>query len=180
MTEIIFELTKPSVAGNLMNMTTDSFAMLRARRREIAEEVRELLARKSALEAEDAELGSAEKVLLRFGAIPSEPVSRPASDFANGKPEGTPTTPNMILALLKEAHAQGKAGLEPREMQIGISRRWWPTVKSEDVGPTAWRMWKAGRLMKDGALYRLLNDAEKAASETPLSRLREILGDSEE
>jgi hypothetical protein len=61
----------------------------------------------------------------------------------------------MIMALLREAAGQGKPGLEPREMQISISKRWWPTVKSEDVGPTAWRMWKDGRLSKDGSLYSI-------------------------
>jgi hypothetical protein len=65
----------------------------------------------------------------------------------------------MILALLREAHAHGKAGLEPREMQISISKRWWPTVKSEDVGPTAWRMWKDGRLGKVGSTYMLKGTA---------------------
>jgi hypothetical protein len=142
-------------------MTTDSFALLRARRREIAEEAKELRSRLGALEAEDSELESAEKVLLRFGAVPSEPVARPASDF-NGKPEGTPTTPNMILALLREAHAQGKPGLEPKEMMISISKRWWPTVKSEDVGPTAWRMWKDRRLAKAGSLYMIPNSSAAA------------------
>jgi hypothetical protein len=137
-----------------MIMTTDSFALLRARRREISEEAKEARARLAALEAEDAELEAAEKVLLRFGAVPSEPIARPASDLA-GKPEGTPTTPSMIMALLREAVAQGKPGLEPREMMISISKRWWPSVKSEDVGPTAWRMWKDGRLAKDGSLYML-------------------------
>jgi hypothetical protein len=145
-------------AYTMFTMTTDSFALLRARRREIADEAKELRSRLAGLEAEDTELESAEKVLLRFGAVPSEPVARPTSEFS-GKPEGTPTTPNMILALLREAQGQGKAGLEPKEMQITISKRWWPSVKSEDVGPTAWRMWKDGRLAKVGSLYMLKESA---------------------
>jgi hypothetical protein len=149
-------------AYRMFPMTSDSFALLRARRREIADEAKELRSRLTSLEAEDAELESAEKVLLRFGAVPSEPVSRPTSEFS-GKPEGTPTTPNMILALLREAQGQGKPGLEPKEMQISISKRWWPSVKSEDVGPTAWRMWKAGRLNKIGSLYQIKNVPLEAA-----------------
>ncbi|MBR0838155.1 hypothetical protein JQ612_33570 [Bradyrhizobium manausense] len=136
-------------------MTTDSFALLRYRRKEIAAEVHDLQAQIEQLLAEDEELASAEKVLLRFGATPSEPVARPTAEVTSGKPEGTPTTPNMILALLREAKAQGKPGLEPKEMQITIAKRWWPSVKSEDVGPTAWRMWKDGRLDKEGSLYKL-------------------------
>ncbi|MBR0812079.1 hypothetical protein JQ544_11130 [Bradyrhizobium diazoefficiens] len=174
-------LTKPSSeAYKLAIMTTDSFALLRARRREIAEEARELGARIEALQAEDAELASAENVLLRFGAVPSEPVARPASDFSSGKPEGTPTTPNMILALLREAHAQGKDGLEPREMQISISKRWWPTVKSEDVGPTAWRMWRAGRLSKEGSLYMLPKERTETMWSTSFAPLEMPKGEMDD
>jgi hypothetical protein len=162
MRKLIASLTKPSSeAYRMFIMTTDSFALLRARRREIADEAKDLRSRLESLEAEDTELESAEKVLLRFGAVPSEPIARPASDFS-GKPEGTPTTPSMILALLREAGGQGKPGLEPKELQISISKRWWPTVKSEDVGPTAWRMWKDGRLKKAGSLYMLPNSSAAA------------------
>jgi hypothetical protein len=131
----------------------DSFALLRSRRIEIGAEVTELSERLDMLKAEDEELASAERVLMRFGAVPVEPAGVPG--LGTGKPPGTPTTPNMIMALLREAIAQGKPGLEPREMQISISKRWWPTVKSEDVGPTAWRMWKDGRLEKTGSLYSI-------------------------
>jgi hypothetical protein len=137
--------------------------MLLHRRREIATEIEGYRARINALEAEDQELAAAERVLSRFGGSREADVLLEASKQVHlaqakntaGKPEGTPTTPNMIVALLREAMMHNKPGLEPREMQIAIARRWWPSVKSEDVGPTAWRMWKAGRLDKDGSLYRL-------------------------
>ena len=149
------------VAKHIGIMATDSYSLLRARRREIATELDELRGRLEALASEDEELELAERVLSRFGAVePKE--TEVAVETGGGKPIGTPTTPNMILALLREAHAQGKTGLEPREMQISISRRWWPSVKSEDVGPTAWRMWKDGRLSKVGSLYMLPNSAAAA------------------
>lgn len=66
----------------------------------------------------------------------------------------------MIVSLLKDAERQGKRGLEPREITIGITKRWWPGVKSEDVAPTAWRMWKAGRLEKDGTVYMIRKNNE--------------------
>jgi hypothetical protein len=169
LTKLRMELTEPSSEAYKVIMTTDSFALLRARRREIAEEAKDLRTRLETLESEDAELASAEKVLLRFGAVPSEPVARPASDFSSGKPEGTPTTPNMILALLREAKAQGKPGLEPKDMQVAIARRWWPSVKSDDVGPTAWRMWKDGRLIKDGSLYSLPTETRDLVREAAAS-----------
>lgn len=140
-------------------MATDSFSLLRARRKEIATEVEDLRKQLGVLEAEDAELAAAERVLTRFGAAATQ-ETEVAAEAGGGKPAGTPTTPNMILALLREAHGQGKLGLEPREMQISISKRWWPSVKSEDVGPTAWRMWKDGRLAKEGSLYMLPKNTE--------------------
>jgi hypothetical protein len=144
-----------------MVMATDSFELLRFRRKEIAAEVHDLNERLQALGAEDSELAAAERVLMRFGAMPSD-TAAPAETGASGKPANTPTTPNMILALLREAHAQDKPGLEPREMQISISKRWWPSVKSEDVGPTAWRMWKDGRLAKVGSLYMIAGSSAAA------------------
>lgn len=147
--------------GHIMLMATDPFAMLRYRRKEIAAESHDLRAKLQALDDEDAELASAERVLSRFGNAEPDFIMYDGDKVligeakSSGKPVGTPTTPNMILALLREAMAQGKLGLEPKDMQISISKRWWPAVKSEDVGPTAWRMWKDGRLGKEGALYYL-------------------------
>jgi hypothetical protein len=142
---------------HILTMATDSFSLLRARRKEIAGEIRQLRTRLDLLESEDQELEAAEKTLLRLGAVP--PDEGEVAAETSGKPPGTPTTPNMILALLREAHAQGKAGLEPREMLISISKRWWPSVRSDDIGPTAWRMWKEGRIAKNGSVYMLKNTA---------------------
>jgi hypothetical protein len=139
---------------------------MKQRRQEIAQAIADLTAHISALRQEDAELEKVDVVLARFvdpdqvhqATVTISGVSAVgmAGDVkTEGKPAGTPTTPNMIVMLLKEAAGQGKPGLEPREMQMIIARRWWPSVKSEDIGPTAWRMWKEGRLAKDGSLYML-------------------------
>ncbi|WP_316173847.1 MULTISPECIES: hypothetical protein [unclassified Bradyrhizobium] len=155
-------------------MSTDPYAMLLHRRKEIAAEIERHRAHIEALESEDQELATAERVLSRFGSVQPDLVMADGdrvllvqTKHASGKPEGTPTTPNMIFALLREAFAQGKQGLEPKEMQMAIARRWWPSVKSEDVGPTAWRMWKEGRLGKDGSIYYLpgTHEAEKEAAD---------------
>ncbi|MCA1456402.1 hypothetical protein I6F35_24855 [Bradyrhizobium sp. BRP22] len=158
------ELDGINARVHMLLMSTDPYAMLLHRRKEIASELDDLRTRMRALETEDQELASAERVLSRFGAVQPDLISYGPEGVTvietktSGKPEGTPTTPNMILALLREAHAQGKQGLEPREMQIAIGKRWWPSVKSEDVGPTAWRMWKDGRLAKDGSVYMIPKD----------------------
>jgi hypothetical protein len=159
---------------------TSPYDRLKQRRQEIAEEIAALTDKISALKAEDADLEKADVVMARFidedRFYPAN-ISRVVAGVAGvgasgevkteGKPAGTPTTPNMIVMLLKEAVSQGKPGLEPREMQMLIARRWWPTVKSEDIGPTAWRMWREGRLSKaEGeSLYMLPVDAgiEEAA-----------------
>jgi hypothetical protein len=136
-------------------MTTDSIHLLRERRKAIAAELHDLDERASALKAEDAELATAERVFARFVEPSASETKEPVEVGTGGKPQNTPTTPVMILTLLKDAQRQGKKGLEPREMLLGITKRWWSTVKSEDVAPTAWRMWKEGRLAKDGSLYML-------------------------
>lgn len=132
-----------------------SVILLRQRRVEIADELKKLDERATALRAEDVELETAERVLGRFNPTPSVEATEPGESESGGKPANTPTTPQMILTLLKDAERQGKRGLEPREMLIAITKRWWPSVKSEDVAPTAWRMWKDRRLDKEGSLYMI-------------------------
>jgi hypothetical protein len=142
---------------------TDSVILLRYRREAIAVQRKELDEQATALKIEDAELETAERVLARFE--PTTEAKGTEEPSAGGKPQNTPTTPVMILTLLKDAERQGKPGLEPREMLLGITKRWWPSVKSEDVAPTAWRMWKEGRLSKDGSLYMLPKNNEAVSND---------------
>ena len=55
----------------------------------------------------------------------------------------------------------------PKEIMEFIATNYWPDVRSELVGPIAWRMAKEGRLVKDGAHYRLpqVNEAAGTPSE---------------
>src|SRR4051812_42896811 len=121
---------------------TDSLQRLKIHRKKIALEIGNLNERILALETEDKELEAAEAVLARFADDGAEVAPKesgegaPPPTDAKGKPAGTPTTPSMILQLLSEASRQGKPGMEPRDMQLVIARRWWPSVKSEDVAPT--------------------------------------------
>jgi hypothetical protein len=71
------------------------------------------------------------------------------------KPGGLPTMPEMIVQALKVAQANGGVGLEPKDITAYIANRWWPTVKSESVGPIAWRMFSRKELEKHGDLYTL-------------------------
>lgn len=130
-----------------------------ARQQSIQVEIAELSARVDELKAELGELDVAAKVMARLSeGAPVAPFAVKAQTFApptNSKPEGLPTTPDMILSVLSEAKRNGTSTLEPREIMEAIAKRWWPNVTSEMVGPIAWRMWKQGRLVKDGAKYGL-------------------------
>lgn len=98
----------------------------------------------------------------RVRNIHSEPARLSAALNGGGKPLGTPTVPDMIMTLLLESKRRGLNGMEPRDMTRGISRRWWPGVRSEEVSPIAWRMHKRGQLVKDGQVYRLPENTEAA------------------
>lgn len=72
------------------------------------------------------------------------------------KPHDTPSVPEMILAVLRDAQAdlkKGRRGLEPKEIAAEIAKRWWPEVTINAVGPIAWRMYKRGDLQKRSSRY---------------------------
>jgi hypothetical protein len=142
-----------------VGVNNDPFQMLSVRRKEIEAEITRLNTRIDELKRELPELVTAEKVLSRLAgrsgneAGPSDESVAPTG--LGGKPEGTPTVPAMISAILTDAEKGGKHGLEPKEMTAEISKRWWPSVAGEMISPIAWRMWKRGQLKKDGPRYRL-------------------------
>jgi hypothetical protein len=138
------------------------------RRSEIEGAIADLTSRVDMLRHELDELDVAERVLTRLGAAEHETVAG-APDMglmaeserlldevvpAVSKPPGIPTMPEMILEALRKGQAI-PVGMEPRDLLKYIAERWWPEVRSELVGPIAWRMWKRGDLVKEGPLYRL-------------------------
>ena len=98
-------------------------------------------------------------------------VERVSSGIGNAveirrKPAGVPPVPQMILEALQLAEVQGKRGLIPHEMVDFVRRKYWPEAGSPDIGSTAWRMWKDGRLAKpdeNSSLYTIARDKEDAA-----------------
>src|SRR3990167_2297997 len=129
----------------------------------------------TALDAEEADLEAALRVLSRFeGISPSEPQHReegppapqppdstdPAPPAAVGRrPEGVPKLPELIMAVLREAHGNGISGMEPREIRSEIMKRWWPEVKENSVGSVAWRMWKNDQLTNHDGVNSLPDQA---------------------
>jgi hypothetical protein len=154
-------------------------AIIFRRRAEIEREMQECRDRLQRLQSELPELDVAERVLTRLGgaeqaslrAIPAnEPLDTVTADrlldetSVSGKPHGIPTMPEMILEALRSGQAI-PLGMEPRDIMKFIADRWWPDVRSELVGPIAWRMWKRGDLVKDGPLYKLPTKNEATDNE---------------
>lgn len=69
------------------------------------------------------------------------------------------TTPQMILEILADHQV-----MNPRDLLGEVQKRYWPDAPSSSVGPTAWRMWKDGRLTKGDDGYSLPNEERPAVS----------------
>lgn len=162
---------------------TDQLKLVRDRREAVEAEIEHLIARIAALKAELPDLQVTERTLARLAGVdapaslsgmfadaPEKEADRKPITSAQlaaalnggGKPSGLPTTPDMILTLLMESRRRGVGGMEPRDLTRAIARRWWPGVKSEEVSPIVWRMYKRGQLRKEGSVYLLTENTEAA------------------
>jgi hypothetical protein len=148
----------------------NALAIILQRRAAIEREMQECRDRLQVLQAEIPELAVAERVLTRLTgsqteAAPKEEAIDHEHDISvTNKPVGIPTMPEMILEALRSGQAI-PLGMEPRDIMKFIADRWWPDVRSELVGPIAWRMWKRGDLVKDGPLYKLPTKNEATDNE---------------
>jgi hypothetical protein len=135
--------------------------MIQDKRRAISLQIvqqREVL---NALEAQERDLETAERVLTSLEAELEDVLTVVDTTDATvitpqtGKPEGIPTMPEMILEALRDARAKGLKGLEPKEITSFIAEKWWPTVTINSVGPIAWRMYDREQLAKRQSKYSL-------------------------
>ena len=130
----------------------------------------EALAAKARTEAADYE--AAERVWLKLVSsetpVNSEGSSLPATEPRVGtgdaymsvggapfvkvertKPTGIPPVPDMIIEALTEASGNLNVdGLSPSALLTFVRQKYWPEATNQDVGSTAWRMWKDGRLAR--------------------------------
>lgn len=151
-------------------MSSHDLQMIQARRKLLADTIAQHEAAIAEAAAELAELDVAARVLARLADKSPEANAfavRAAGDAdgrrrsagteaeSGGKPPGLPTVPDMITAALTAAHEQGSPGLTPSGMVSFVQGRWWKGATITDVGPTAWRMWKNGRLTKKDSIYSL-------------------------
>jgi len=148
--------------------------LIQARRQKIISEISLEKARFSQLvqehnmriasfEKEANELAIAERVFanLTKGDASAEPQAEDQTPEATGKPEGTPSVPEMILEALTYAAKLGRPRLKPAEMLSYIRGKWWPNAESNAVSSIAWRMWQREQIdkYKDGR-YSLPDLAE--------------------
>jgi hypothetical protein len=110
----------------------------------------------SVRDAVASELGIAEPTLESQGYVP------PATK-ARKKPDGTPTMPEMISAILIEAETEGHVKLESQEIIQRVRAKWWPDAQSNDISPLLWRLSKTGKLIKMGTAYALPSRSEHKA-----------------
>jgi len=143
--------------------------------KDIAQRRTEIAAEIARLQEQDAELEVAERALGRLLGQVETPVGAAFAKAAvtvllpdkpkPQKPSDIPTVPHMITLALKDALANGKSGLEPKEITTFIAKTWWPEVDINKVGPIAWRMWKRKALTKRGPKYSLPKDETPSGGE---------------
>jgi hypothetical protein len=130
--------------------------------------------------AEAADFDAAERVWVKLFAD----IDADADDAAavlmvphhGKKPAEVPSVPDMIVEILKGGERAGMLGMTPTELLNQIRIMWWSGAQNSDVGPTAWRMWKDGRLVKpnpDSAVYAL--PKPKNSPPAPLLAEQEVM-----
>ncbi len=160
--------------------------LIKIRAAEIELEINALETRRSILEDERAELSVAQKVLIRLAArVASAGQKLPGKDEAEAgdtsdapaegtaKPVGTPTVPEMIMAILTAAKKIGQRGLEPKAIRQYVALKWWPDIPAETVNSIVWRMWKRGQIAKEGTLYMLLASNDPKIETDSLAEAKE-------
>lgn len=137
---------------------SQEISIIAIRRHEIEQQLDRIRSRIAALmeeakplEDEIKELDMAGRVVARLTGAEWPPLgegdAKEPKASATGRPEGIPSTPEMVMTILTE-DAGFSDGMTPKDIQDEIAKRWWPDVKSELVGPTIWRMWKQKRLVR--------------------------------
>jgi len=98
-----------------------------------------------------------DKALVSIGGGPF--VSTSSLAVPRSKPTEIPSVPDMIIEALTEANDRLNVdSLTPSAILSFVQQKYWPDAKSADVGSTAWRMWKDGRLTRpQEGLYGLPN-----------------------
>jgi hypothetical protein len=149
-----------------------TISIIRDKKRHLSRQIErgeETLAR---LRVQFADFETAERVLIALGDNQEEEetiahVTNGAGQAVKGrKPVDLPSVSAMIMQALQKAREDGRTGLAPVELLSFVQEKYWPDAQPNDVGSTAWRMWKAGRLVKPdekASVYSLPTAKQNAA-----------------
>jgi hypothetical protein len=154
-----------------MFSVTPNLSIIREKRQAAATRAAALAEELTRLQSEIADYDAAERVLLALGARETTAsllaVDAPAAARAHEtrKPPKLPPVSDMIIEALSFGEKEGYDRLSTRDLLDYVRHTYWPDAKPNDVISTAWRMWKHGKLQKDGKTYSLLNSAPATANE---------------
>lgn len=135
-------------------------AIIKNRRREVAQEVERLQSRLAELNAELSELEIAERVIDRLSGGQRDSVSQgnePQPQKPSRQNETSMTIRQMVMEALMDARQRGLRGLAPKDIREYISREFGKDI-GQQVNTTASRMWRdIGEISKheDGGLFYL-------------------------
>lgn len=102
------------------------------------------------LQKESDELTTTLRVIARF-ADGASAVRKPLASTVSPRPDGLPTTFEMVEAVLISAAESSGHGLNGREIVEAISERFWPGVATTQILPSVYRFRKSNRLRKTKA-----------------------------
>ncbi|RXT36744.1 hypothetical protein [Bradyrhizobium betae] len=87
--------------------------------------------------------------------IKPAPIGRVVTVKLPPRPEGIPSTFEMVETILRDAERAGKGSLSSRELMDEIRAKYWPGVQNKQILPSIFGFGKAGRIIRDGERWRL-------------------------
>src|ERR1700730_3499934 len=161
-------------AFDISTSTMSTLSVIRDKKRQLSRQIErgeEALVR---LRVQLADFEAAERGLIALGD--SQEEEEVVAHVTNGagqsqavkgrKPVGLPSVSAMIMQALEKAREDGRTGLAPTELLSFVQEHYWRDAQPNDVGSTAWRMWKAERLVKPdekSSIYSLPSAKRNAA-----------------
>ncbi|MFZ2159922.1 MAG: hypothetical protein WAV72_27910 [Bradyrhizobium sp.] len=127
--------------NSLVSINADS---LRNRHKRLLDDI-------ARLQKEADELGNFIRNLERFTEKP--PDKKETSGEKVPRPEGIPSTFEMVDMILKSAEKEGKASLTSRELMDEIRAKYWPGVKNSQILPSIFGF-RGKRLIREGDRWK--------------------------
>jgi len=121
---------------------------------QIDERLRQISAEVARLQKEADELMIAKRVFEKYSikSLDRNGTRDNISGEGRPRPNGTPTTFEMVEFVLADAEKAGNDGLAPNELVQAIAARYWPGLVGSQILPHVYRLAKEGRFLKSGGL----------------------------